>query len=70
MPPTTSSSKPTPKNTQQTNRNWLASKSSCVNNHDVCAFKYLQGGNSHAKEQSTMTNKPVEPKVKIQKPKK
>ena len=70
MPSTISSSKPKPKSTQQTNRNWLASKSSCVNNHDVCASKYLPKGNSRAKAQSCKTNKPVEPKVKIQKPKK
>jgi hypothetical protein len=67
---TASSSKPKPKSTQQTNRNWLASKSSCVNNHDVCALKYLQKGNSRAKAQSTKTNKPVKPNVISQKPKK
>ena len=60
---TASSSKPKPRSSQQTNRNWLASKSSCGNNHDVCALKYLQKGNSLEKAQSTKTNKPVEPKV-------
>jgi hypothetical protein len=67
---TASSSKPKPKSTQQTNRNGIASKSSCVNNHDVYALKYLQKGNSGAKAQSTTTNKPVEPNVTSQKPKK
>jgi hypothetical protein len=67
---TACSSKPKPKSKQQTNRNWLASKSSCVKNHVVCALKYLQKGNSRAKAQSTKTNKPVEPKVIIQKPEK
>ena len=65
-----SSSKPKLRSSQQTNRNWRASKSSCVNNHVVCALKYLQKGNSRAKSQSTKTNKPVEPKVISQKPKK
>ena len=67
---TASSSKPKPKSIQQTNRNWLASKSSCVNNHVVGALKHLPKGNSLAKAQSTKKNKPVEPNVKIQTPKK
>jgi hypothetical protein len=67
---TASSSKPKPRSTQQTNRNWIASKSSCINNHVVCALKYLQKGNSLEKTQSTKTNKPVKPNVISQKPKK
>jgi hypothetical protein len=67
---TASSSTPKPKSNQQTNRNWIASKSSCVNNHVVCALKYLQKGNSLEKTQSTKINKPVEPNVISQKPKK
>jgi hypothetical protein len=67
---TASSSKPKPRSTQQTNRNWRASKTSCINNHVVCALKYLQKGNSLEKAQSTKTDKPVEPNVISQKPKK
>jgi hypothetical protein len=67
---TACSSTPKPKSNQQTNRNWIASKSSCVNNHVVCALKYLQKENSLEKAQSTKTNKLVEPKVISQKPKK
>nr|GEU31414.1 hypothetical protein [Tanacetum cinerariifolium] len=70
------SSKHKPRSTNQTTRNWPASKSSCKcvfnTNHDACITKLLKEVNPHAKKQSYKTrigNIPAEKKNDAKKPK-